>query len=144
MATKKDPRDANRRVQFEEAGAGVYLLLRNSGLRTIQGYYDKEHLQVVERAFLTVDIPVIDRLLELMVWKGEEKFELTLDELDNYPLDVIVDKLRDAWSLCLNGRTYLEQVEHIREEARKLTQDPLLTSPAVGSEASADKPTGQG
>lgn len=140
---KTDTRDPSRRIMFEEAGQGVYLLLRNSGLRALQGYYDREHIEVVERAFLTMDIPVYDRLLEIMAWKGEDHLVVKFNDLDDVSVETVTNKLRDAWCLSLNGRKYMEQVEFIREEARKLTQDPHLTSPAAGSEPSEEPPTKQ-
>lgn len=140
----KDPRNVNRRVMFDEAGKGVYLLLRNSGLRVLSSTYGENHLQVVERAFLFVDIPVIEKLLDLMVWKDEAKHEVSLEDFDDFPMEFLVDKLRDAWSLSLNGRTYMEQVEFVRREASKgADSDPLPTSPVDSSEASSEQPSGQ-
>ncbi|MHB1086467.1 MAG: hypothetical protein ACYCZ0_01840 [Minisyncoccota bacterium] len=143
MALKKDPRDANRRVQFPEAGQGVYLLLRNSGTRVLHSTYGNDHLQVVERSFLTLDITVLEKMLEFMVWKGEEQIEVSLDDFDDFPIETLVNKVRDAWSLAINGRLYMEQVEHVRAEVRKLTEDPLLKSPEASLEASSDQPSGQ-
>lgn len=145
VPTKKNVTTPGRRVQFDEAGQGAYLLLRNSGVAALQGYYDTDHVNVVERAFLFYDMPVIERLLGLMVWQGEEKLEINLDDFgDDIPLSTIVDKIRDAWCLALNGRTYQQQVDYVREEARKLSEDPLLKSPEAGSERSDARPTERG
>lgn len=147
MATAKVTSDANRRVKFEEAGPGVYLLLRNSGLRTLHGYYDKEHVTVVEEAFITVNFPVLDRLLEIMVWKGDEPFAVSFEDLDGkISIEGLIEKIRDAWSLSLNGRTYREQIKHAVAERRrlgKLAEDPLLTSPEDGTAPSDAPRTGQ-
>ena len=146
MATK-DPRDSNRRVDFPEAGQGYVLLLRNSGIRTLRGLYGgDQHIQTVERAFLTLDTEVIEKMLEFTVWPpGAEKPEVkTLDDFDDFPLETLIDKLRDAWMLAINGRTYMEQVEHIREEAKKLVDgDPLTGSPETGGSTSSEQPSGQ-
>jgi hypothetical protein len=140
----KDPRDSNRRVDFPEAGQGYSLLLRNSGIRTLRAVYGQDHIQTVERAFLTLDVPVIEKLLEFMVWNGGDKPVLkTLDDFDDFPLEVLIDKLRDAWMLAINGRKYMEQVEFIREEAKKLTDGaPLTGSPETGGSTSSEQPSG--
>lgn len=145
MATK-DPRDSNRRVDFSEAGQGYVLLLRNSGIRILRGLYGgEEHIQTVEKAFLTLDTAVIEKMLEFTVWPpGADKPEVkTLDDFDDFPLEVLINKLRDSWMLAINGRTYMEQVEHIREEARKLTSgDPLMESPETGGLTSSEQRSG--
>ncbi len=150
MATKAkaSARDANRRIELNEAGNGVYLLLRNSGVRVLHSKYGAEHIKIVNNAFLTADIPVLENLLEIMAHKGDAPFELGFDDLDNMSLQDLTDKLRDAWSLAIHGMTFEEQVAHIQKlmaEAGDKTDepDPLPTSPADSSDTSSEQPSGQ-
>ena len=148
MATKDKARDANRRVQFPELGAGVYLVLRNSGVRVLHSLYGKEHVRAVNDAFLTADIPILEKLLELMAHKGEEPFQIDFDDIDNISLQELTDKLRDAWSLSVHGRTWEGQIEYVQkliaEQGDKEEKaDPFPTSPPDTSDTSSEQPTGQ-
>lgn len=147
MATKTTARDANRRIEFEEGGKGVQLLLTNAGVRVLHSTYGKEHVRIVNEGFMTADIGVIEKLLELMPHKGDEKVDVPFDDLDNLSLQDLTDKLRDAWSLAIHGMTFDEQMEHIQkliaEQGDKPDESPLLTSPAAGSDTSSEQPSGQ-
>lgn len=148
MAAKTEARDANRRIAFEEAGRGVYLVLRNSGTRVLHNRYGKEHIRIVNEAFLVADIPVLEKLLEIMAHKGDDLFEVTFDDLDNISLQDLSDKLRDAWSLGIHGLTFEGQIAKVQKlmaesEGKKEEPDPLPTSPADGSDTSSEQPSGQ-
>lgn len=112
-------RDATRRVDFPEAGEGCYLLLRNAGIRTLRSIYEDGHILKVEEAFALVNVDVLERLLSLMVWRGDEKVTKTFDDFDDISVSELIEKLRDGWSLSLNGRTYAAQVEYVRGEIEK-------------------------
>lgn len=136
---KTDTRDANRRVEFTAAGAGVYLKLTNAGIRTLHNTYGKDHVRIVNEAFMSADVGVMEALLALTPHKGDEPIAVGFDDLDHISLQDLTDKLRDAWSLSIHGRTFEDQVSHIQSilaEAEKAEADPLLTSPAAGSDIS--------
>jgi hypothetical protein len=148
VATKDKARDTNRRVVFDDIEKGAYLVLRNSGVRDLHSRYGKEHVRIVNEAFLTGDIDILEHLLGLMAHKGEEAVAVAFDDLDNISLQTLTDKVRDAWSLSIHGRTWEGQIEHVQkllsEQAGKEQQpDPFLTSPADTSDTSSDQPTGQ-
>jgi len=147
VAETAKARDPNRRVPFEEAGPGVYLLLTNAGIRTLRAVYDVDHIKKVNDAFMTADIPVLEKLLDLMPHKDEARIEVKFDDLDTISLQQLTDKLRDAWSLSIHGMTFEEQMAHLQQLLKEANGepkgDPLLTSPADGSDTSSEQPTGQ-
>lgn len=148
MAAKTEARDANRRIAFDEAGRGVYLVLRNSGIRELHTEYGRDHVRIVNDAFLTADIPVLEKLLDLMAHKGEERFDVTFDDIENMSLQNLSDKLRDAWSLAIHGLTFEGQIAKIQKlmaesEGKKEEPDPLPESPADGLDTSSEQPSGQ-
>lgn len=138
-----DTRNSLRRVQFPEAGEGVELLLPNSGTRLLFNEYGEGYFQAIEKGLLFGDIQVIEKCLSLMGHKGGEKFEIKFDDLDHIPLQQLMDKLLDAFSLSANGRTYIDQVKHVQEQIAKANEspDPSPGGPADTSELSSDEPS---
>lgn len=112
-----------RRVPFDEAGAGIYLMLRNAGLSALRKEYGTDHIASVETGLARFDTDVIGFLLSVAAWRGDEPAKIDLDALDAMPLSLVIEKVRDAWSIALNGRRYDEQVAYIRAELDKLTKD---------------------
>lgn len=106
----------SRRVSFEEAGPGVSLTLRNAGLRAIRAEYGTDHIAAVETGLARFDTEVLSFLLSASAWRGDAPAKIDLNALDAMPLSFVIDKVRDAWSLALNGRRYLDQVAFIRAE----------------------------
>lgn len=133
----KDPRDASRRVQFEEAGEGTCLLLRNAAARELFNRFGRDYFQVIEKGLQIGDFEVVDFLLERMVWKGDEPVKISMDDLDHVPLQSVLDKMLDAFSLSANGRTYKEQVVWLIEEQKRqrkmLEGENPTTAPAAMS-----------
>ena len=112
-------RNSIRRVQFPEAGEGVELYLRNSGTRALFAKYGEDYFSTIEKGLLFANFDVIETCLGLMAIKDDEKVKIDIDDLDGIPLQVLQDKLMDAFSLSANGRTYKDQVEWIKAESLK-------------------------
>jgi len=144
-----DTRDPSRRVQFPEAGEGVYLLLRNSGCRTLQNEIGVDWFMAIEKACHFYNIEVMEKMLVVMAHKDEKRLKLTLDDLgDDITMQLLSEKLMDGFALAIHGRTYSEQMEWLARRSEELEaaaegEDPPPTSPVDSSGASDVTPTGQ-
>lgn len=148
-----DPRNPNRRVDFPEAGEGVYLLLRNSGCRALNTKYGADWMLTVEQGCNRYWSEILDKCLEVMGHKDEKPHPIKLDELDGITMEAIAKKVLDAFTLAINGRTYPEQMDWIMAEQRRLAakleggepeNPPMttgLTSPPISSTGSSDAPS---
>lgn len=142
-----ETRDANRRVQFPEAGVGYELILRNSGVRVLFNTYGANYMSIIEGGLLTQHYDMMDKCLDVMAFRNDVKTPLSLDELDHVTLELVATKLLDAFTLACNGRTYLDQVAKITTDmkaraASEVAEPVPTTGPADSSESSSEEPTG--
>lgn len=143
---EKDPRDANRRVDFSEAGEGVQLILRNSGIRILSSKWGEDWYKIVEIACATFDVVKIEVLLDVMGYTNDVHTAIQYDELDHVSNQVLSEKLMDAFSLAMNGRTLGEQYKFTMETYAALNKpaapDPSPPGPVESLESSEEEPTG--
>lgn len=145
----EDTRDTLRRVDFSEAGEGVYLHLRNSGIKVLFALYGSDYFRLVELGLTLGDMGIIENVLDQSTKKDGQKIKIDIDDLDHITLEALQDKLMDAFCLSANGRLYKEQLEYLKEQARKMADEGKKaeevppTVPADTSETSNEDPTGQ-
>jgi len=143
-ASAADPRDVNRRVDFKEAGAGIYLKLRNSGARELHATLGKNWSLEVERDLLVCDIAMVEKCLSLMAFRGDEKIDIAIDDLDHIPLNTLGEKLLDAFTISLTGRTYPEQIAWLKQQEKELRaaeNPPTKTTPEAPLDGAREPPT---
>jgi hypothetical protein len=98
----------NRRIEFAEAGEGVHLELRNRDFRALHGKFGSSYVKTITDGLLDFDVAVIETMLAATAKKDGESFALTLDFLEDVPLELIQLKLIDALSIAINGRTFAD------------------------------------
>lgn len=98
----------NRRIEFAEAGEGVHLELRNRDFRALYGKLGAGYVRAVTDGLLDFDVTIIDTVLAAAAKEDGESIALTLDSLEDVPLELIQLKLIDALSIAINGRTFAD------------------------------------
>jgi hypothetical protein len=141
--------DNLRVVQFSEAGEGIYLFFRNSDVRRLQDQLGKEYQQIVITSLLGLDQEVMDQCLAVSAVDADlKRVKMQMADLDAVPQAIVQEKLLDAFSLCLFGRAYLDQMKWLDEQVKKFTEQgkpaPPLLSPGASSASSEEQPSGQG
>ena len=111
-----------REVLLPEAGEGVKLRFRLSGLRELQSAYGDKYIEIIMTGLLGFDIKMMEKCLQIAGFKDGEKYPISLDEVgdvEGITMEYLQGKILDAFSIQMNGRTYREHLAWITEEQKR-------------------------
>lgn len=137
--------DNLRIVAFPEAGAGIVLMFRNRDIAGLQGLYGQEHQARVVTGLLGMDQELMQVCLTAAAKKDGKAIELSMDDLDHLPQAVVQEKLLDAYSLSMFGKSYVDQLQYTQAAMEKLAPDGASSpplNPVASSASSAEQPSG--
>lgn len=129
--------DNLRVVQFPEAGDGVTLVFRNVDIRAVSDHFGAKYQEIVITGLLGMSVEVLDECLKNGAKKDGKPVKISFDDLDDVPIADVQDKVLNAFSLCLFGRPYLDQMRWVEEEARKMVEQGKENPPQSPEASSA-------